>query len=71
MGLPVIVSAPLRLALLVFMIWVSIAISRLVCCGTFTIAAEGATSPQLLDKFLACHAGEGEPALFVRSTTTM
>jgi hypothetical protein len=67
MGLPAILSVPLRLALLVFMIWVSIAISRVVCCATFTMSAEGMMSPTVWPAFKECHAGHGEPALFVMS----
>jgi hypothetical protein len=65
MGLPVVISVPLRLALLVFMIWVSIAISRVVTCATFTISEQGVASPKLLDSFAACHAGAGETPFLV------
>jgi hypothetical protein len=61
MGLPLAVSVPLRLLLLAFMLWVSTAISRVVCCTTFSISAVGFAADPLRTAFMQCFRADGEP----------
>ena len=61
------VTVPLRLALLVFMIWIAITMSRGVCCMTFTLSDKGFADfgAVLMPAFTQCVMGQGEPALFI------
>lgn len=50
-----------KLSLLVFMLWISIAISRVVCCATFSMSAHGIRDySAFAGAFSSCFAAVGE-----------
>lgn len=56
-----IVKAIAKLIFLAFMLYISIFISRVVCCSAFSAAKVGMFSPEMQDAFFGCFTDDGVP----------